>query len=125
MRLGRGLCFRQNQHWMGKVRPDDSSFPGMRESESEIAGSAAEIQDKGIGTVEDEFQSPRCARAPEAIELQRKKMIEQIVARGDLREHFANFAGSIGFADGAFWASSLDGRGDVSHGALSKACCLQ
>src|SRR5260370_33198470 len=69
-RLGGSLLFRPNQHWMGEIRTDDSGFPGRRESESEIAGSAAEIQDKAIGTVEDEFQSPRSARAPEPIQLQ-------------------------------------------------------
>jgi hypothetical protein len=110
---------------VGEIRPDNSGFSSMCESKSKIPGSAAEIENEGIGTVENGFQSPRSARAPEPIELQRKNMIEQIVARGDLREHLANFIGSIGFCDGTFGASPLDGRGDVSHGALAKACRLQ
>ncbi len=55
--------------------------------------------------------------APEAIELQRKEVIEQVVARGDLREHLADFAGGVGFGVGAFWLSAFCGGGGVSgHG---------
>ena len=36
---------------MGKIRADDASFGSTREGESEVTGSAAEIEDKGIGPV--------------------------------------------------------------------------
>jgi hypothetical protein len=109
---------------MGEIRPDDLGFSRMCESESEIAGSAAEIEDEGVGPLENGPQTLRGAGAPEAIELQGKKMVEQIVARGDLRKHFANFAGSIGFCGRPFGASSLHRRGGLNHGFLAKACYL-
>jgi hypothetical protein len=110
---------------MGEIRTDDSGFPGMRESQSEIAGSAAEIEDEGLGPFENGPQTLRGAGAPKAIELQGKKMAEQIVARGNLRKHFADSIRSIGFGNRAFGASPLDGRGEISHGALAKPCHLQ
>ncbi len=38
---------------MGEIRADDARFSATRESESEIAGSAAEIEYERIGAVED------------------------------------------------------------------------
>jgi hypothetical protein len=38
---------------MGEIHADDASFSGTRESESKIAGSAAEIEDKCIGPIEN------------------------------------------------------------------------
>ena len=55
---------------MGEIRADDASFCGTRESESEIAGSAAEIEDESIGPVENRLQTPGGAGTPETIELQ-------------------------------------------------------
>ena len=55
---------------MGEIRADDASFSGTRESESEIAGSTAEIEDKSIGPVENGLQTPGGAGTPKAIELQ-------------------------------------------------------
>src|SRR5260370_4970402 len=69
-RLGGGLLFRPNQHWMGEIRTDASGFPGMRESERKIARSTAESAYKGIGAAEDGLQSFGGARAPEPIQLQ-------------------------------------------------------
>ncbi len=54
---------------MGEIRADDARFSGTRESESEIAGSTAEIEDKSIGPVEDGLQKPGRACAPEPVEL--------------------------------------------------------
>ena len=55
---------------MGKIHADDARFSGTRESESEIAGSAAEIEDESIGPLENGLQTPGGAGTPEAIELQ-------------------------------------------------------
>jgi hypothetical protein len=55
---------------MGEIRADDASFAGTRESESEIAGSAAEIEDESIGPIENGLQTPGGSGTPKAIELQ-------------------------------------------------------
>src|SRR5258708_24894539 len=65
-----------NQHGMCEIGTDDAGFSGTRESESEITGSAAEIENKNAGAVEDGLQTSSGAGAPEAIELQRKEMVE-------------------------------------------------
>jgi hypothetical protein len=38
---------------MGEIRADDARFSDTRESEREITGSAAEIEDKSIGPSEN------------------------------------------------------------------------
>src|ERR1700682_5002327 len=103
---------------MGEIGADDAGFSSARESESEVTGSAAEIEDKSIGPIENGMQMSGGAGAPEPVELQGQEMVEQIVARRDLREHFADLFRSVAFGNGALWARSLDGRGGLSHGAL-------
>src|SRR2546430_10143271 len=44
----------------------------------------------------------------------------QIVARGDLRKHLADFFRSVRLGNGAFRPGSLDRCGGLSHGALAK-----
>ena len=108
---------------MGKIRADDARFASARESESEVTGSAAEIEDKGIGPVENGIQKSGGAGPPEPIELQGQQMVEQIVARCDLREHFADPFRSVRLGDGTFGPGSLDLSGGLSHDALAKVCC--
>ena len=76
---------------MSEIRADDAGLTGAHESESKIPGSAAEIEDKCFRTVQDSSQTFGRTGAPEAIELQRQEVVDQIIARGDLREHFADF----------------------------------
>jgi hypothetical protein len=106
---------------MGEIRPDDSGFSSMGQSESKITCSTTEIENEGIGVAKDGSQKFCGAGTPKAIELQRKKVVEQIVARGDLREHFTDFVGSIGFSGRTFGARSLHRCGSLSHGFLAKA----
>jgi hypothetical protein len=61
------------------------------------------------------------AFAPNAIKLKGKEMVEEVVARGDLREHFADFAGGVRFGLDALRASALCGGGSVSHDACLEA----
>jgi len=56
-----------------------------------------------------------CARAPKAIELQRKEMIQQVVTRSNAREHLAYFPGGVRFGDGTFGTSSLYWCGKFRH----------
>src|ERR1041384_4322544 len=46
-------------------------------------------------------------------------MIQQIVARRDLREHLANFFGRVCLTDSAFETCSLHWRGSLTHRDLS------
>src|SRR6266571_7847368 len=112
-----------NEHGMGEIRADDADPSGARESESEVTGSTAEIEGESIGAAEDGLQMPGGACAPKAIELQRQKMIEQIVSRSDLRKHFADFVRGIGFGNRTFGARALNWCGRLRHGGLAKACC--
>jgi len=59
-----------DQHGMGEIHADDASFSGTRESEGEIAGSAAEIEDESVGPIENGLQTAGGAGTPKAIELQ-------------------------------------------------------
>ena len=104
-----------DEHGMDEIRADDASFSGTRESKAKVAGSTAEIEDQGIGPIEDGLQTRSGARSPEPIELQRQEMVEQIVARGDLRKHLADFFCSVRLGDGALGPGSLDRCGDLSH----------
>src|SRR6266700_2133683 len=80
--------------------------------------STTEIKHAGLPVKKDRPKTLCSARAPEAIELQGKKMVQEIVSRGDLREHFADFSRGVGFRDGAFGAGSLDRSAYFSHDAL-------
>src|SRR5712664_2590389 len=67
---GGAFLSRSDEHGMGKIRADDTSISGTRESESEITGSTAEIEDQSIGPVENGMQKRGRACAPKPIELQ-------------------------------------------------------
>ena len=112
-----------DEHSVCKVRSDDTGFPGTSKGNRQIASSAAKIEDESFRAIKNGPQKPGGARAPKPIELQRKKMIEQIVARCNLREHFADFARSVSFGNGALGHCSLDRCGNFSHGALVRVCC--
>jgi hypothetical protein len=110
---------------MGEIRANDAAFSGPHERESKIASSAAEIEAQSTGPVEDTLHAPGSARAPQAIELQRQQVVEQIVPRGDLRKHGADFIRSVGLGNSALGTGSLDRCGGLSHGAFAIAWCLQ
>lgn len=94
---------------MRKIRADDAGLTGAGEIESEVAGAAAEIEDEGVGSLEDGEEDARRSPAPEAIDLEREEMIEEVVARSDLAEHFADFVRGVGFGVGAFGAGAWGG----------------
>jgi len=91
-----------NQHGVGKIRAEDAGLPFPREGKGEVTGAAAEIEDIDAGALENWSKEACRAVAPEAIGLKREEMIEEVVARGDLCEHLADFAGSVGFRLSAF-----------------------
>src|SRR5580704_3758679 len=102
---------------MGEIRAIDARLPFPGEGERQVACAAAEIEHCGSGVLKSGVELARDSLAPEAIELQREKMIEQVVARRDLREHFADFARGVGFVCGAFGLGAFSGGGWVSeHG---------
>src|SRR5258707_612064 len=106
---------------MGEIDADDAGFSGARESESEITGSAAEIEDQSIGPIENGMQKSGGAGAPEPVELQRQKMVGQVVARRDLLNHFGDFFRSVALGNSPLGPCSLARCGGLSHGALAKA----
>src|SRR5690349_22175953 len=57
----------------------------------------------------------RRPRAPETIQLKRKQMVQQIVARSDLGKHFADFFGGFHFGGGAFWPGPFRRRRHFIH----------
>src|SRR5579859_7048197 len=104
-----------NQHGVSKIRAEDAGLPFPREGKREVTGAAAEIEHIGAGALENWSKEARRAVAPEAIGLKREEMIEEVVARGDFCEHFADFAGSVGFGYDAFGARALGGGGVRRH----------
>src|SRR5689334_10217774 len=58
---------------------------------------------------------PRRARSPETIQFERQKMVQEIVARRDLREHLANFFGGFCFGSGAFGPGPCHRRRNLTH----------
>src|SRR4029077_1888417 len=104
-----------NQHSVREIRTDNTSLASLRERKREIAGATAEIQDHGVRSIENRAQAPRSPRAPPAIELSRQQMVEQIVARRDLREHLADLAGGVRFGLRAFRKRALSGVSHFSH----------
>jgi hypothetical protein len=105
---------------MRKIRADNAGLTGAAEIEREIARAAAEIENDGAGALEDGEKEARRSPAPEAIDLEGEKMIEEVVARSDLAEHFADFARGVGFGVGAIGAGAWGGgfyvRAVISHG---------
>jgi hypothetical protein len=91
-------------------------FPVNRNRQ--VSCSTTEIKHAGLPVKEDRPKASCSPRAPEAIELQGKEMVQEIVSRGDLREHFADFSRSVGFRDGALGARSLDRSAYFSHDAF-------
>ena len=108
---------------MGKIGAHDGCRAHARESEGEIAGATAEIQDHRIAVLEYGPETARNALAPKTIEVERQEMIEQVITGGDLCEHFANFSRGVPFGVGTFGLRALYryGRGDVSHGVFQRA----
>src|SRR6266852_1518165 len=111
----RALSICALQHCMRKIGPNNVCWTAARQPESKITGATAKIEHSRIAPLQNWAETPRRPRAPHAIQLEGQQMIQEIVARRDFREHFANFARSVCFGLRAFRASSLRGRGSFSH----------
>src|SRR5258708_4924006 len=68
---------------------DTGSAPGL-ERHHQIASAAAKIEHAGSGALEEGREPPHDAGAPVAVYIERKQMVEQVVARSDAAEHAAN-----------------------------------
>src|SRR5271155_5920391 len=99
---------------MGEIRAVDAGLPFPGEGEGQVACAAAEIEDFGFGACKNGPQMTGNSFAPEAIELEREEMVQEVIARGDLREHFADFARGVGFVCGTFGLSAFGGDGGVT-----------
>ena len=100
---------------MSEVGAENASFSNAGKGKREIARSAAKIQNQGIAALKDGTKALGCARAPEAIQFERQKMIQQIVARRDLREHFTDLCGSVRLAHSAIGPGPLQRGRDFAH----------
>ena len=97
-----------------KSAPMMRALPDLRRARR-FAGAAAEVEDDGVFALQDWTQKLGGAGAPEAVELEREDVVEGVVAGGDLGEHFADFAGGVGFGLGAFGLGAAGG-GVSGHG---------
>src|SRR6266852_1301249 len=117
----RAFLPRADEHAVRKVHASYVRPISAVQCNGQVARSTTKIEYLSL-PVEKDWSKKLCsAGAPEAVELKRQKMIEQVVARRNLREHFPYFFGSIGFGNGAFGACSLSRRGGLSHGGLVNA----
>jgi hypothetical protein len=107
---------------MGKIGAHDAGRAYAGEREGEIASATAEIKDHSIAVLEYGSKTARRALAPKAIEFKRQEMVEQVIARGDLCEHLADFSRGVSFGVGTFGLRAFYsyGWGDVSHGVFQK-----
>src|SRR6266403_1612161 len=110
-----------HQHAVRKVHASHVRPISAVQCNGQVARSTTKIEYLSLPVEKDRSKKLCSPGAPEAVELKRQKMIEQVVARRNLREHFPHFFGSIGFGNGALGPSSLDRRGGLSHGGLVNA----
>src|SRR5216683_6596542 len=90
-----------HQHAVRKVHASHVRPISAVQCNGQVARSTTKIEYLSLPVEKDRSKKLCSAGAPEAVELKRQKMIEQVVARGNLREHFANFARSVGFGRSA------------------------
>jgi hypothetical protein len=93
--------FGADEHGMSEIGAQDAGWGVASEREGEVASATAEVEDESVGPIEDGAKAASDACAPESVELHGEDVVEQVVARGDLREHFADFAAGLGFVRGA------------------------
>src|SRR5712692_6401010 len=113
------------KHAMRKVHSDHARPISAVQRNGQIASSTTKIEYASLPVEKNRPKKPCSAGAPEAIELQRQEMVQQVVAWRNLCKHLPHFFRSIGFGNGALRARSFHRRGGLSlrHGALAKACC--
>lgn len=109
------------EHGVGEVGGDDASGADFPKGESQIAGATAEVKDERVGALEDGAQEFSGASAPKTVEMDGEDVVEGVVGRRDVGEHFADFAGGVGLGGSALGAGAGGVRGAVSHGACQKA----
>lgn len=82
-----------DQHWPFRTWPAPHSSQGQHE----IACSAADVEYSGIAARKNMRETAGQTFSPQGIEAQRKKMIQQVVTRGNAAEHLAHFPRGIRF----------------------------
>ena len=111
-----------HEHGMGKIGAHDAGRAYAGESEREIASATAEIKDHSTAVLKYGSKTARSALAPKTIEFKRQEMVEQVITRGDLCEHLADFSRGLSFGVGTFGLRAFYryGWGDISHGVFQK-----
>src|SRR5712692_8106409 len=95
------------KHAVRKVHSDHARPISAVQRNGQIASSTTKIEHKRFAVKKNRPQMLCSEGAPEAIELQRQEMVQQVVARRNLRKHLPHSLGSIGFGNGDLSARSL------------------
>src|ERR1700681_447651 len=81
------------QHGMRKIRTENLRSSGASappQSESHVSGAATKIQHASIGTLQNGIELARGAPPPQPVNVERKNVIQQVVARRNRGEHLAD-----------------------------------
>ena len=89
---------------------------GAVQSEGHVAGAAAEIESAGAGALQDVAESAGGAAPPQAVNVEREQVVEQVVAGRDGGEHVAHGGGGLLAVLRAFGGGADDRLGGIRHG---------
>ncbi len=90
------------------LRPSPRRAPQRKR---QIPRAAAQIEHARIAPLQNRPHAPRDAPPPQAIQLHRQQMIQQVVPRRDLRKHIAHREPRIGLGSSAFKARAFRWNG--------------
>ena len=112
------------EHGVGKIRAYNGGSADACltiERKRHVAGSAAKVQHGGIAAAHDVAEAARGTPPPVAIDVERKNVIEQVIARRDAGKHLAHGIGCGFLILG--WLDSRTGSG-YSGGACRRLFCF-
>lgn len=97
--IGTELLRSSAQHSMSEVGREDrtcSEGTMLEESQCEITGAAADVEDCGFRLHEGGMKCERGPTPPEPVDIRREDVIEKIVSRRDSVEHLLHSLGGVG-----------------------------
>src|ERR1019366_1634197 len=101
-RIFSGFFFGANEHGVCVITANHFGAPAARQRDGQIACAAAEIEDARFGALKNILKTRDDAAAPNPIHVTGKEMVQEIVARRNTAEHFADARGSLSFSASAF-----------------------
>jgi hypothetical protein len=96
-RRRRAFCLRRRalQHGVRKIRAENLGrlrAAAAAQRERHVSGAATKIKHASFGTPQNGIEGPRRAPPPQAVNVERENMIQQIVARRNRSEHLPDGA---------------------------------